>query len=168
MDLNRLNRLGTSEATDEFLKCCGSRAWASQMAEARPFETFEKLISEAGEIWWSLEHDDWLEAFRSHPKIGGTKPAAKVADQSRAWSGQEQSGVKSASEEVLSQLESLNQNYEVRFGFIFIVCATGKSSDEMLSILKSRLGNDAETEIRIAAAEQEKITEIRLRKLLDL
>ena len=166
MELSRLNRLGASEARDEFLKCCGSQVWADRMVESRPFESFDSVVSKAGEIWWSLHQDDWLEAFRSHPKIGGRKAAAKVADQSRAWSGQEQSGVKSASEQILSELASLNHEYEARFGFIFIVCATGKSSDEMLEILKSRLANDAQSEIRIAAHEQQKITEIRLRKLL--
>ena len=166
MDLSWLNGLGPSEASDEFVKCCGSLEWARRMTESRPFKSLEQLQKSASEIWWTLDHDDWLEAFRSHPKIGGSKAEEKVSDQSQAWSGEEQSGVKSGSEQVLSELATFNRQYDAKFGFIFIVCATGKSSDEMLSILKSRLANDAETELRNAASEQEKITEIRLRKLV--
>ena len=166
MDLTWLNGLHASEATDEFLKCCGSQEWARRMAGSRPFESPDQLSTRASEIWWTLDRSDWLEAFRSHPKIGGKKAAEKVSEQSREWSGEEQSGVNSASEQVLSKLASLNKQYDEKFGFIFIVCASGKSSDEMLAILKSRLNNDAETEMRIAASEQEKITEIRLRKLI--
>lgn len=166
MDLSSLNALGPSEAFDEFVKCCGSSDWARRMTESRPFKSLGQLQTRASEIWWTLHRDDWLEAFRSHPKIGGSKTAEKVSDQSRTWSGEEQSGVKSASEQVLSELTTLNRQYDDKFGFIFIVCATGKSSDEMLAILKSRLANDAETELRNAASEQEKITEIRLKKLL--
>jgi allantoicase len=138
------------------------------MAESRPFDNLDNITATASEIWWDLGHDDWLAAFRSHPKIGGTKAEEKVSEQSGAWSGQEQAGVKSASAQVLSELANFNEMYEEKFGFIFIVCASGKSSNEMLSILKSRLANDAETELRNAACEQEKITEIRLKKLLDL
>jgi OHCU decarboxylase len=166
MDLNWLNGLSASEATDEFLKCCGSEVWARRMAETRPFANLEQITARASEIWRVLDQADWLQAFRSHPKIGGSKAADKVSEQSREWSGEEQSGVKSASERVLSDLASLNQRYEEKFGFIFIVCASGKSSDEMLAILKSRLANDLQTEVSNAASEQEKITAIRLRKLI--
>jgi len=166
MDLNLLNRVSAAEAVDEFLKCCGSKVWARRMAKSRPFANLEQVSARASEIWWELDRNDWLEAFRSHPQIGANKAAEKVSEQSRAWSGQEQAGVTRASEQVLSELAHLNRIYEEKFGFIFIVCASGKSSDEMLSILKSRLANDAETELRNAAGEQEKITEIRLRKLL--
>jgi OHCU decarboxylase len=167
MDLSWLNGLGASEAADEFLKCCGSHEWARRMVKNRPFKSLEQLHSRASEIWWTLDRNDWLEAFRSHPKIGGSKAAEKVSEQSRAWSGEEQSGVKSASDEVLSDLASFNKQYDEKFGFIFIVCASGRSSNEMLAILRARLTNDAETEMHIAASEQEKITEIRLRKLLE-
>jgi OHCU decarboxylase len=166
MDLTWLNRLRPTEATAEFLKCCGSEVWARKMTESRPFENLEQLTVRAGEIWWTLDRNDWLEAFRSHPKIGEKKATESVSQQSLAWSGKEQSGVKDASQQVLSELALLNEQYDERFGFIFIVCATGKTSDEMLAILRSRLGNNAETEIRIAASEQERITEIRLAKLV--
>src|SRR5215813_10711264 len=115
MDLTWLNELGVSEATDEFLKCCGSQAWARRMAESRPFENLGQLRARASEVWWTLDRSDWLEAFRSHPKIGGSKASENVSEQSRAWSGEEQSGVKSATEQVLSELASLNQQYDEKF-----------------------------------------------------
>lgn len=164
--LEWLNALPESQATTELLKCCGSRAWAQQMVATRPFETAEHLRAKADDIWSSLEPGDWLEAFRSHPKIGEKKAEAPVSTEAHAWSDQEQSGIQDSATQTLSELARLNHAYEVKFGFIFIVCATGKSSVEMLSILKSRLKNDQATELRIAAAEQAKITEIRLRKLL--
>ena len=162
-----LNSLTADEAAKELLQCCGSKRWAREMATARPYASLETLLTKSHDIWWSLDRGDWLEAFRSHPKIGGSKAEKKVSEQSRVWSGEEQSGVKSATEQVLSELATLNRQYDDKFGFIFIVCASGKSSDEMLAILKSRLANDAETELRNAASEQEKITAIRLRKLVN-
>lgn len=165
-DLPWLNSLGASEATEEFLKCCGSRNWATQMAKSRPFASLDQLSSRAVEIWWTLETVDWLESFRSHPKIGVKKTANEVSSQSRSWSEQEQSGVQSSATQTLAELARLNEEYELKFGYIYIICATGKSSEEMLAILRTRIRNDAETEIRVAASEQQKITEIRLRKLI--
>jgi OHCU decarboxylase len=147
------------------LQCCGSKRWAENVANTRPYENVEKLIANANDIWWSLDRYDWLEAFQSHPKIGEKKSAAPVSDQSRQWSGQEQSGVATASRETVDALAALNWAYEQKFGFIFIICATGKTSVEMLESLKKRLENDAETELPIAAAEQSRITELRLKKL---
>jgi OHCU decarboxylase len=167
-ELKWLNALGASEASNEFSKCCGSRNWTRRMVESRPFLDFAQLSAKASEVWWKLDRDDWLEAFHSHPKIGGKKSANEVSAQSRVWSGQEQAGVQNSSEHTLNELARLNQDYQLKFGYIFIVCATGKSADEMLAILKSRVGNDELTELRIAAGEQEKITEIRLRKLVEL
>jgi OHCU decarboxylase len=136
------------------------------MVKHRPFPTEETLIAAANDIWWSLDRGDWLEAFRSHPKIGEQKAAGKVSAQSQQWSGQEQSGVATASHETVSTLAALNEAYEQKFGFIFIICATGKTSEEMLTALRERLQNDREAELPIAAAEQNKITELRLKKLL--
>jgi OHCU decarboxylase len=136
------------------------------MVSNRPIGSFEELIQKAETAWWDLDRDDWLAAFRSHPKIGENKAAATVSSQSEGWSGQEQAGIHGAATQTLDELAKLNGEYEKKFGFIFIVCATGKSSEEMLAILKSRIGNDLETELPVAAREQEKITEIRLRKLL--
>ena len=165
--LERLNALPSSEASQEFLKCCGSTRWAEAMTARRPYKNPEQLTRTANEIWWSLEHSDWLEAFRSHPKIGEKKAAEAVSEQARKWSGQEQSGMSNASGKTVDTLAALNSAYEQKFGFIFIICATGKSSEEMLSALRQRLENDPAAELPIAAAEQSKITELRLKKLIN-
>jgi len=165
-DLAWLNSLPAAEATKELLQCCGSTRWARQMAEARPYAALEALIASASEIWRSLDRNDWLEAFRSHPKIGEKKAAEPVSGQARQWSGQEQAGVVTASQETVDSLATLNRAYEQKFGFIFIICATGKTSGEMLSALRERLEHEPADELPIAAAEQSKITELRLKKLL--
>ena len=165
-DLAWLNSLSTDEAVKELLQCCGSKRWARQMADARPYENLADAIARANEIWQSLDRDDWLEAFRSHPKIGEKKSAETVSAQARQWSGQEQAGVNTASTETTNALATLNHAYEQKFGFIFIICATGKTSDEMLDALRERLDHDPAEELPIAAAEQSKITELRLKKLL--
>lgn len=163
----RLNSLPAAQAENQFLKCCGSRRWASRMVEARPFENLAGLSETAERIWWSLDAQDWLEAFLSHPKIGEKKTAAATSDQSKRWSEAEQAAVNNAADATLQQLAELNQQYEQKFGYIFIVCATGKTSEEMLAILRERLGNDPDQELRNAAAEQAKITQLRLNKLID-
>jgi OHCU decarboxylase len=162
-----LNSLSAAEAENEFLKCCGSTRWARRMAEERPFESVAKLAETAERIWWSLEPQDWLEAFHSHPKIGEKKAAAVTSDQSARWSEAEQAAVNDAASATLQQLAELNRQYEQKFGYIFIVCATGKTSEEMLEILRERLGNEPDQELRNAAAEQAKITQLRLNKLID-
>jgi OHCU decarboxylase len=165
-DLAWLNSLPAEEAAQELLQCCGSKRWARNVAAARPFHTFEELSKRANEIWQSLDRDDWLEAFRSHPKIGEKKTAETVSAQTRQWSGHEQAGVNTASTETTNALAALNRAYEEKFGYIFIICATGKTSDEMLAALRERLDHDAVEELPIAAAEQSKITRLRLKKLL--
>src|SRR5689334_15868653 len=165
-DLTWLNSLTDEDATKELLQCCGSKRWASTTATGRPYDTLEILLATSDDIWWSLDRNDWLEAFRSHPKIGEQKAAGKVSSQSQQWSGQEQSGVNEASHETASTLAALNEAYEQKFGYIFIICATGKTSDEILAALRQRLEHDAETELPIAATEQSQITELRLKKLL--
>jgi OHCU decarboxylase len=164
--LQWLNSLPDDGAQAEFLKCCGSTRWAQQMTEARPFANFDELFSKADEIGRSLQKDDCLEAFRAHPKIGEKKAATAQSHEAQNWSAQEQSAVATASAETASRLAEMNREYQDRFGFIFIVCATGKSSEEMLSILNSRIANDRETELQAAAEEQRKITRLRLEKLL--
>jgi OHCU decarboxylase len=164
--LDWLNSLSEGEASTELLKCCGSQNWARRMVSSRPFGSFDELIQKSDAVWWDLDQHDWLEAFRSHPKIGERKAAVKVSTESEGWSGQEQAGIQSAVRQTLDELAQLNREYEDKFGFIFIVCATGKSSEEMLAILKARIGNDLDTELPFAASEQAKITEIRLGKLL--
>jgi OHCU decarboxylase len=166
-NLDRLNSISAGEAESELLKCCGSNSWARRMVAKRPFLSLNQLLDAAEQIWWSLEPNDWLEAFHSHPKIGEKKAAAPTSDQSKRWSETEQAGISRATSETLQTLADLNREYEEKFGYIFIVCATGKSTDEMLSLLKARLVNDRHEELRNAAAEQAKITQLRLKKLID-
>jgi len=166
MTFEQLNELPAREAEAEFLKCCGSRAWANAMAASRPFENEAGLFDRADQISASLTNDDWLEAFRAHPKIGEKKAVTAQTQQEQSWSSQEQSAMHSASADTAARLARGNQDYEAKFGFIFIVCASGKSPDEMLAILNDRLGNDAQTELKAAAQEQQKITRLRLEKLL--
>lgn len=165
-DLEWLNALPPHDALNEFLKCCGSTRWAKEMVASRPYLNLDGLIARAKDVWWSLEQTDWLEAFRSHPRIGEKKAADHVAPQSRQWSGQEQAGVRNAAEQTVDSLAALNREYEEKFGFIFIICATGKSADEILAMLRRRLENEVTAELPIAAAEQAMITELRIRKLV--
>jgi len=160
MRLEDLNALDPDTAARELLQCCGSSRWARQMAAARPFASAEELMASADRSWGSLERADWLEAFAAHPKIGAGGGGGD-------WSAQEQAGVAGAAAATLRRFANLNRDYEARFGYIFIVCATGKSAAEMLGLLERRIGNDPEAEIRIAADEQRKITRLRLTKLLD-
>ena len=165
--LDHLNTLPQPEAIEEFLKCCGSQRWAQRMVINRPYLSLDDLCVKAGDLWWDLDRDDWLEAFRSHPKIGERKAASEVSKEALEWSGQEQASINDAQAQTLSELARLNRVYEAKFGFIYIVCASGKSSEEMLEILNSRINNEAENELMIAAREQAKITELRLRKMIN-
>jgi OHCU decarboxylase len=164
--LEKLNALSQTDAQAEFLKCCGCRNWASAMTAARPFANVDELLMNADRTWSSLGPKDWLEAFQAHPKIGEKKAAAAQPKEAQQWSAREQSGINDAAADTITALAVGNRDYEQRFGFIFIVCATGKSSEEMLAILRARLQNDAETEIAVAAEEQSKIMRLRLERLL--
>ena len=166
--LARLNALPTAAAKAELLKCCGSRAWARQMAARRPFADDAELLAAADEVWWSLGTADWHEAFASHPKIGARKAARTQGEQARTWSEQEQAGARDAAQATLAELARANKVYEEKFGHIFIVCATGKTAAQMLALLRARLANDPGIELHNAAAEQRKITRLRLEKLLSL
>ena len=137
------------------------------MTAARPFVLLENLFEEAENMWFSLSTADHLEAFAAHPKIGSSKPATTQNNRAAEWSAGEQSGVHSAENDLREQLAEANRLYQAKFGFIFIICASGKLADEMLAICRARFGKSVETELRIAAEEQHKITEIRLKKLLE-
>jgi len=165
--LEQLNQLPPADAEAELLKCCGSREWAAQLVAARPFATQADLEAEAERIWWSLAPSAWLEAFHSHPKIGETKAAATIAASAQRWSEDEQSGTRHAPAATNVALAELNRVYEQKFGFIYIVCAAGKSFEELLETLRRRLNHEPEAELRLAAAEQAQITQLRLRKLLN-
>ena len=159
MTLDELNGLSRQDAERELLRCCGSPEWATLMAAARPFESVAALRGEAERIWWILDPADWLEAFGAHPKIGDRSTNSQ-------WAEQEQARMHSAPGATVAGLAQGNEQYFSKFGYIFIVCATGKSGEEMLSILSARLPNDPDDELRIAATEQSKITRIRLEKLV--
>jgi OHCU decarboxylase len=137
------------------------------MSAARPFADAAAMATAADRIGSTLEAADWLEAFSAHPTIGAGR-AGKAGEAGRAeWSEQEQASVTLAADETLKRLADANHAYETRFGYIFIVCATGKTADEMLALLERRLRHDAGDELWIAAEEQRKITRLRLTKLLE-
>jgi 2-oxo-4-hydroxy-4-carboxy-5-ureidoimidazoline decarboxylase len=162
--LSWLNALPAGEARAAFLRCCGSPRWAEAMQCSRPFRDAEELQRAAEQIWKGLGSRDWLEAFSHHPRIGdGAALRARFAG---TWSVGEQEGAAGAPGAVLDALAEGNREYEARFDRTFIVCATGRSAAEMLALLRERLANDAETELRIAAEEQARITRIRIDKLL--
>jgi allantoicase len=165
--LRRLNSLSAKQAEAALLDCCGSRAWARRMGSARPFENAPQLFEAADEVCSDLGREDWLEAFHHHPPIGGKGSKEKQSASARGWSAKEQAGMGQASRATVAALAEANHAYGKRFGYIFIVCAAGKSSEEMLSILRRRLENDPETELRVAAEEQRRITRLRLEKLLE-
>lgn len=136
------------------------------MIAARPFNSDSDALDAADRIWNGLSSADWLEAFDHHPCIGERNAAVQQDAKGTAWSSQEQSGVTTAGADMKSRLARVNEEYERRFGFIYIVCATGKSADELLAIARTRLNNDPEKELRVAAEEQRKIMQLRLAKLL--
>jgi OHCU decarboxylase len=164
--LARLNALSDAEAEGELLKCCGSRNWARQFAARRPFGNVEELMTTAEQIWWSLCEQDWLEAFSAHPQIGERTAERPQDARAQAWSEQEQAGARAIDEATQEELAEANRAYAHKFGHIFIVCATGKTAAEVLSLLRARLPNDSRIELRNAADEQRKITRLRLGKLL--
>jgi OHCU decarboxylase len=153
----RLDLASAPEARALLAGCCGSARWVDAMLVRRPFGSMTTLLESADSVWRGLSEADWLEAFRHHPKIGD-RSAQGIARQ-------EQSGAVSARPALVQELADANREYEVRFGFIFIICATGKSAESMLEALHNRLRNDAQTEILIAAEEQLKITQLRLKGL---
>jgi OHCU decarboxylase len=164
----KLNNLSAEEARAAMLACCGSTRWAAEVAALRPFWDVGQLLRIGRRVWFELQGDDWLEAFRAHPRIGETKAAADTGAAAKRWSEGEQSRARDAATETLDELARANREYEERFGFIYIVCATGRTAEEMLALLRERLENDPETELRVAAEEQWRITELRLKKFLNV
>jgi 2-oxo-4-hydroxy-4-carboxy-5-ureidoimidazoline decarboxylase len=162
-----LDDLSDSDAAARMRVCCGSHRWVDGMLAARPFKTPSRARERADAIWNGLTREDWLEAFDHHPRIGEKKAAVPQEAAGAALSSQEQFRVTAAGQAVLDQLAKVNQDYERRFGYIYIVCASGKSADELLAIAKDRLKNDPTKELRVAAEEQRKIMQLRLAKLLE-
>ena len=169
--LNRLNALPANEAEAELLACCGATRWVREMAARRPFGSVAELFAAADNICRNLGREDWLEAFSRHPQIGDKSSEKRMEAQagrrlSSRWSAEEQSRTQLNAADVMAQLAEGNRAYRQRFGYIFIVCATGKTAEEMLAILERRLQNDASAELTVAAEEQRQITRLRLEKLL--
>lgn len=160
------NKAEAEAALDAMIACCGARRWAEEMVAMRPVDSVAELSAVADRVWSAMEEADWMEAFACHPRIGERRTVHAV-EQSAAWSQQEQASAAKASEHVLAELAEGNARYEERFGFTYIVCATGKSAQEMLGILNRRLASNRAAELREAAEQQRQITQIRLRKWLE-
>jgi 2-oxo-4-hydroxy-4-carboxy-5-ureidoimidazoline decarboxylase len=167
MTLHELNTLPAPQLKEELMKCCGSSAWVNKMLPFFPADDLVELLEDAEEQWYLCNEEDWKEAFVHHPKIGDVESLKKKFASTAKWASGEQSGVNTASQKTIEALAEGNKQYENKFGYIFIVCATGKSAEDMLAILQSRLPNNPNEEIEIAADEQNKITKLRLEKLLD-
>lgn len=166
--LARWNNLSPEKAAEAILPCCASTAWARGMAARRPIHDEASLLAACDEVWNNLRKADWMEAFRSHPRLGESQPPASASPQSAQWSGPEQHNLRAADKEVQLALAEANRTYEKRFNRIFIACATGKSALEILEILQRRLKNDPKTELHETAEQQRQIAQIRLRKWLFL
>jgi 2-oxo-4-hydroxy-4-carboxy-5-ureidoimidazoline decarboxylase len=164
--LELLNSLPFEEAKAEFMRCCGSTRWADAMARARPFKDISSVYAEAGWLWSQTGPEDWKEAISHHPRVGDVSMLRERFKATGAWSEQEQKGMQGAGEDVIQALADGNRDYEARFGFIFLICATGKSAQEMLDHLRERMNNPPALELRISAGEQAQITRLRLEKLL--
>lgn len=159
------NAASANAAFDAMIACCGARRWALAMIGLRPFTNVVALSLAADEVWSNMEEADWMEAFACHPRIGERKIAHATA-KSAEWSREEQASANTAAERVLDELIAGNALYEQRFGFTYIVCATGKTAEEMLAILNRRLARDRATELREAVEQQRQIMQIRLGKWL--
>jgi 2-oxo-4-hydroxy-4-carboxy-5-ureidoimidazoline decarboxylase len=164
--LARWNSAEREEAVREIMSCCGSTAWAGKMAGRRPFSEERTLLVASDRVWFGLPEADWLEAFRSHPRIGERPIVASAAPRSAEWSNHEQSHAAGAEDQIKLALSEGNRAYEQKFGHIFIVCAMGKSAPEILEILRRRMHNEGGAELREAAEQQRQITQLRLKKWL--
>lgn len=164
-NIDYINSLDEAKAREAFFHCSGSAIWCDEMIAQMPFADICDLYRKADESWKLLTKHDWLNAFKIHPKIGDIDSLRKKFNATADWASNEQAGTAIANEETLHGLAHGNVEYERKFGYIFIVCATGKSAQEMLSILQQRLPNNAATEFDIACGEQKKITNLRLGKI---
>jgi 2-oxo-4-hydroxy-4-carboxy-5-ureidoimidazoline decarboxylase len=158
------NTADEATAMEAMIACCGAKRWAEAMVALRPIESVAELSEAADRVWATMAEADWMEAFACHPRIGERK--AHATAKSVAWSRQEQSAAASVADKTRAELTEGNALYEERFGFTYIVCATGKSAEEMLAILKRRLNSDRAAELREAAEQQRQIIQIRLGKWL--
>jgi len=164
-DVEWLNRLPEDKAIDKFRGCCGSEAWCQTMIQRRPFISVTELHRLGDDAMDGLGQQDWKQAFESHPQIGDLTSLRMKFSGNKAWSAAEQSGIASANDQILTELVKGNADYLAKFGFIFIVCASGKSAAELLSALQLRLPLNPAVELDNAAAEQRKITHLRIDKI---
>lgn len=167
MTIADYNSLEQTDKRTLLHQCCGSETWVNKMLAIQPVQQLTDLLKDAEKVWYSCNEGDWKEAFTHHPKIGDVD-ALKKKFFSDQFAEKEQSSITEANEQTLKSLAEGNRLYELKFGYIFIVCATGKSAEEMLGLLNARLHNDPKKEISIAMEEQHKITRLRLQKLFDV
>jgi OHCU decarboxylase len=164
--LDRLNTLSRQQAAEHLRACCGSSRWVDGMLAQRPFASAADLLARADEVWRAMGPEDWDEAFAHHPRIGERHAAAPVSATALAWSEREQRAATGGGAAARAALADANDAYERRFGRIYIVCAAGRSPDEMLADITARMRNDPDRECAIAAEEQHKITRLRLQALI--
>lgn len=165
--IDDLNSITDDSAKESMRALCGCETWVEKVCAARPFESEEQLRVKIESVFDELADEDWLAAFTHHPKIGDLDSLKAKYAGNREWSGGEQAGIGQADEATLVALAEGNAEYESRFGYIFIVCASGKSASEMLHLLQQRLDHDPANELKIAAEEQKRITRLRLEKWLE-
>jgi OHCU decarboxylase len=158
--LRWLNGLPEEQAVAELLAVCHSRRWAERVAAGRPYADLAALQAAADQVWTGLDPADWLEALQAHPRIGERGGA------SAHWSEQEQAGVGAGGDDVQGAIARGNAAYEERFGHVFLISAEGRSAEEILANLRARLGNDPDTELRVAAEEHRRITRLRIARLV--
>ena len=166
LTLAQLDAMPETEAAFKLAACCGSSKWVAAMVARRPYRTREDLLAVSDGVAHSLGPEDWLEAFAYHPRIGERKSAATASSVAAAWSAGEQAASSTASIATREALALANVEYEQRFGYIFIICALGRSAAEILAELRRRMKNEPDVELAIAASEQRRITRQRLEKLI--
>lgn len=167
VQIEEFNNLPRYQALATLMQCCSASRWAEEIVGLRPFASLSALQESSQTVWAEMREQDLLEAFDGHPKIGDPDSLKTKYSTTKEIASSEQSGIKHASDQVIEELASYNQAYLDKFGFIFIVCATGKNADEMLTSIKQRLSNLRERELALAAKEQQKITTIRIDKLFE-
>ena len=166
--IERFNQLSAAQARKALFDCCGSKKWVEQMIAQRPFLSAANLLDASDRMWSLLGRREWLAAFRHHPGIGERRAKGRQSETARRWSAGEQSAAQKASADMLATLAAANRAYHAKFGHVFLICASGKSSEEILRNLQERMSNEPELELRNAAKEQRKITRLRLEKFLEL
>jgi len=164
--LERFNQMSSADAEHGLVACCDSRGWAQAVVRQRPFRSAEELLAAAEAEWWRMPPAEWLHAFAAHPRIGESAAARPQHGAGDRWSAREQQGAAEADSSVKAALAEANREYEQHFGYTYILCASGKSGEEMLDLARARLRNDPEDELRIAAREQAQIMTLRLQRLL--